>query len=193
MRKISIKRVKKWHDNVARYVHWPLCKEGGFERADKWYEQKPEAVIENANFKLLWDFTIQCDRVIEARRPDIVLVGKRSKEVKIIDTVVPGDSRVKEKELEKIEKYQMLREEVRRIWQVNRFTVIPVVVGALGVISDKFERYSKKLDVKIAMEVIQKRALLGTAMLLRKGFMRKEIKVEELLRPLVTCCYSLSR
>ena len=51
---------------------------------------------------------------------------------------------------------------------MNNLTVIPVVVGALGVISDKFERYIKKLDVKIAIEVIQKTALLGTAMLLRK-------------------------
>ena len=168
MWKISTKGVQKRHDNVARYVHWQLCKEGGFERADKWYEQKPEAVIENENFKLLWDFTIQCDRVIEARRPDIVLVDKRSKEVKIIDIAVPGDSRVKEKELEKIEKYQMLREEIRCIWQVNKVTVIPVVVGALGVMSDMFERHIKKLDVKIAMEIIQKAALLGTAMLLRK-------------------------
>ena len=106
--------------------------------------------------------------MIEARRPDVVLVDKRSKEAKIIDIAVPGDSRVKGKELEKIEKYQMSREEIRRIWQVNNVTVIPVVVGALGVISDKVERYIKKLDVKIAIEVIQKTALLGTAMLLRK-------------------------
>ena len=122
-----------------RYVLWQLCRERGFERADKWYEQKPEAVIENENFKLLWEFTIQCDRVIETRRSDIVFVGKRSKEVKIIDIAIPGDSRVKEKEPEKIEKYEMLREEIRRIWQVNNVTVIPVEVRALGVISEKFE------------------------------------------------------
>ena len=88
--------------------------------------------------------------------------------MKIIDIAVPGDSRVKEKELEKIEKYQMLRVEIRLIWQVNNVTAIPDVVGALGVISDKFEGYIKKLDAKIAMEIIQKTALLGTAMLLRK-------------------------
>ena len=74
------------------------------ERAEKWYEQKPEAVFENDNFKLLWDFTIQYDRFIEARRPDIVLVDKMNKEVKTIDIAVPGDSRIAEKELEKIEK-----------------------------------------------------------------------------------------
>ena len=100
--------------------------------------------------------------MIEARRPDIFLVDKRSKELKM---VIPGGSKVREKELEKIDKYQMLREEVRRIWQVNKVTLIHVV-GALGVISDKFEKYIKKLCVKITMEVIQKTALLGTAMLL---------------------------
>ena len=57
--KLAQKEYKK-HDNVARYVHWLLCREGDFERAEKWYDQKPEAVIGNENFKLLWDFTIQC-------------------------------------------------------------------------------------------------------------------------------------
>ena len=46
--------------------------------------------------------------------------------------------------------------------------MIPVVIGALGVISDKFERYMEKIDVKIAMAIIQKTALLGTARILRK-------------------------
>ena len=81
---------------------------------------------------------------------------------------MPGDARVAEKELEKTEKYQMLREEIGHVWQMNKVTVIPVVIGALGVISDKFERYMEKLDVKIAMEIIQKTALLGTARILRK-------------------------
>ena len=54
--KIAQKEYKRNLDNVARYVHGQLCDKGGFERADKWYEQQTEAVIENENFKLLWDF-----------------------------------------------------------------------------------------------------------------------------------------
>ena len=79
-----------------------------------------------------------------ARRPDIVLVDKMNKEVKIIDIAVPGDSRVKEKELEKMKTYQYLREEIGH-WQMRSATVVPVVIGALGVISDKFEKHIKKL------------------------------------------------
>ena len=52
--------------------------------------------------------SIQCDRMIEARRPDTVLIHKKNKEVKIIDIALPGDTRVKEKELEKIKKYQLI-------------------------------------------------------------------------------------
>ena len=51
-------------------------------------------------WKILWDFTIQCDRKIEARKPDIVFVEKKEREVVIIDVAIPGDDRVKDKELE---------------------------------------------------------------------------------------------
>eukprot|EP00795_Rhopilema_esculentum_P009699 gene9699-biopygen2667 len=83
--KLAQTEYKRRHDNVARYIHWLLAEKCRFERATKWYEQKPEGVLENHKFKLLWDFMIQCDRVVEARRPDIVVVDKEKKDVKIID------------------------------------------------------------------------------------------------------------
>ena len=61
--------------------------------------------MESENFKILWDFTVQCDRKIEARRPDIAFIDKKETEVVIIDAAIPGDARVKGKELEKLEKY----------------------------------------------------------------------------------------
>ena len=73
--KLAQRKYKKRHDNGVRYVHWQLCNKGGLE------EQRG-AVIENDNYKLLWDFTIQCDRIMEARRPGIVFVDKKKKKVK---------------------------------------------------------------------------------------------------------------
>ena len=49
-------------------------------------------------------------------------------------------------------------------------TVVPTVIGALGTVSDMFQKYAGKLNVTIILEVIQKATLLGTAGLLRKGF-----------------------
>jgi len=34
----------------------------------EWYEYVPQSAVET--HKLLWDMNIQCDYVIEARRPD---------------------------------------------------------------------------------------------------------------------------
>ena len=53
---------------------------------------------------------------------------------KIIDIAVPRDSRVSEKEREKVEKFHDLKREIARIWSMRNVEVITVVVGALGTI-----------------------------------------------------------
>ena len=49
------------------------------------------------------DFTIQTDHVIEAQRPDLLVVDKKERLCKIIDFAVPGDGRIEEKEKDKVE------------------------------------------------------------------------------------------
>ena len=112
--KLAQKEYKRRHDIVGRYVHWLFCGKLGFNRARLWYEHEPESVTENKNFKILWDFTIQCDHIIEARRPDTVVVHTRKKETMIIDAAISGDTRVCDKERERIEKYSLLKDEIAR-------------------------------------------------------------------------------
>ena len=45
------------------------------------------------------------------------------------------------REVGKIEKYKVLKDEIARMWNMKEVTVIPVVVGALGAISTGFEKY----------------------------------------------------
>ena len=44
--------------------------------------------------KILWDFSIKTDHVIEAWGPDLVVVDKKERSCKIIVFAVPGDSRI---------------------------------------------------------------------------------------------------
>ena len=162
--KLAQTEYKGRHDNLARYSHGQLCGKCGLERANSWYEQKPEGVVKRENFKILWDFTVQCDRKIEARRPYIVFVDKKEREVVTIDVAIPGD----DKELEKVEKYQLLKYEIAKVWQMREVIVVPVVIGALGAVSVNFKEYMRRIGVKVRLEVIQKTALLGTATILRK-------------------------
>ena len=106
--KLAQKEYKRRHDNLGKIVHWKFARKCNFEARDKWYEHEPEKVLENEDHKILWDFSIQTDHVIEPRRLDLVVVDKKEKICKIIDFAVPRDSRIEEKEKDKIEKYQDL-------------------------------------------------------------------------------------
>ena len=74
---LAQKEYKRRHDNVARKVHWELCKKNVLEHKEGWHEHEPEGIVEDENVKLLWDMTVKCDDIIEARRPDSVLVDKK--------------------------------------------------------------------------------------------------------------------
>ena len=65
----------------------------------------PESVLENETHKLLWDFDIQTDHLISARRPDLVIINKKNRTYRIVDFAVPADHREKLKESEKLDKY----------------------------------------------------------------------------------------
>ena len=62
------KERKRQHGNVAKKVHWYLCKKNELEHTEKWYEHAPEGAVENEEVKVLWDINVQCEKVIEARR-----------------------------------------------------------------------------------------------------------------------------
>ena len=68
-------------------------------------------MVVNKRCKILWDMVIQCDHVIKATRPGIVLVEKESNKAIIVDIASPWNHTVCEKEGEKIDKYQDLERE----------------------------------------------------------------------------------
>ena len=39
----------------------------------------PAPVLENDTHKLLWDFNIQTDHLIPARRPDLIIINKKKR------------------------------------------------------------------------------------------------------------------
>ena len=141
--------------------------ESSFEAGDEWYEYEPESVLENEDYKILWDFSIQIDHVIEARRPDLVVVDKKERSCKITDFAVPGDSRIEEEEKDKIEKYQDLGREFQKIWNV-KVKIIPLVVGSLGAIPNQFGNRLKQIGITGGTTQVQKTVLLGRARILRK-------------------------
>ena len=61
--------------------------------------------MENDQVKLLWGFRIQTDHHLDHNRPDIVVLKKANKVCQIIDVTCPFDTRIAEKDREKINHY----------------------------------------------------------------------------------------
>ena len=74
------------------------------------------------------------------------------------------------KEAEKIIKYKDLTTETQRIWNVKT-KVIPVITEAAGSMSKSFRKYLSNISGKHGIKELQKKAILGTAHLLREVLM----------------------
>ena len=112
--------------------------------------------------------------MIEAKRPDIIVIDKKERKGIIIDIAVPADVRLEEKEREKLKKYQEVKREIRKLWKLKMVEVVPVVIGALGSVTKGFDRWIEKFGIPFNVGVMQKTALLGTARILRKVLECKE-------------------
>ena len=75
--KLAQREYKARHDWVGKVIHWEMCKKFKFDHTNKWYMHNPVPVLENDSHKLLWDFNIQTDHLIPARRPDLIIINKK--------------------------------------------------------------------------------------------------------------------
>ena len=57
-----------------------------------------------------------------------MVVNKQERECAIVDIAVAGDKRIVEKENEKDIKYQELKREIARLWNIRTVQEIPIVV-----------------------------------------------------------------
>ena len=160
------------HNNVAKYVHYELCRSLGFQTEGKWHLHKPAEVVMDRNYEITWDMVLTTDRAVGANRPDIVVRDKIKKKVLILDISCPSDVNVVAKENEKINKYSGLRVELSKMWN-SECDVIPVVVGGLGCVSKNFEGYLKRIPAELSKELCIKITLLGSEKLMRSFLSRK--------------------
>ena len=165
--KLAQKEYKAKHDWVGKEIHWEMCRKFQFDHTNKWYMHNTAPVPEKDSHKLLWDFNIQTDQLIPARRPGLIIINKKKKGIcKIVDFAVLADHRINLKESEKEDKYLDLARELKKLWNM-KVTIVPIVIGALGSITKGLLKGLDDLEVDGLVETIQTTALLRTARILR--------------------------
>ena len=125
-----------------------------------------QKVVENHTWKILSDVTIQTDHVIEARRPDKVIIDKNKNECKIIDVACPFDRRIKGKVKNRMKGYNNLKRELKKLCDTP-VKVFPVVVGALGMTPKKLKQHLSDIGIETRTAELQKTTILFSARILR--------------------------
>ena len=88
-----------------------------------------------------------------------------------------------------IEKYQDLKREIARLCGIRHLEAwVPVVVGALGLVSKRLDIWLEKLGVTIRTRLSQKVALLSIARILRK-LLEAEGELEDLWPFAMACSF----
>ena len=98
----------------------------------------------------------------------IIIIHKDTQEWTLIDIAVPADQNIINTEEEKVDRYQDLAFELKRIHRASKVTVLPIVIGALGTISKNAKSWHEKLKIPDMVGSAQLSAILGTAHILRK-------------------------
>ena len=86
--KLAQKEYKARHNWVGKVIHWEMCKKFKFGHTNKWYMHNPAPVLENDSDKLPWDFNIQTDHLIPARRPDLIIINKKKRAFAKLSTLL---------------------------------------------------------------------------------------------------------
>ena len=88
---------------------------------------------------------------------------------KIVDFAVRADHRINLKESEKKDKYLDLARELKKKLRYMKVTIVPIVIGALGIITKGLLKDLEDLEVGGGVETIQTTALLRTARILGRA------------------------
>ena len=94
---------------------------------------------------------------------------KKEKICYIVDVACPFDPWIEKKEKYKVKNQTDLKYEILKMWknEITKVYIVPVVTGALGMISKNIRRYLEIIGFD-GLEKLQKVCLLGTARVWRK-------------------------
>ena len=142
-------------------VYWKLCGKYGLKRSEK-YDEIPHSVRVSADgrFGVWWDQKDVTPTALEHNRPDVVVIDPLGRRWTLVDFSVPFDANVASKEEEKVKRYERLAAEVSRMHKVGT-EVVPIVVGALGVVSKRLAGWLKRLGIDVVVGGLQTSAIDG--------------------------------
>ena len=110
-----------------------------------------------------------------ALKPDILIWDKAKKTAKIVEVTVPNDFGLNRAERQKLLKYQDLKNDLRTTWKLDDISIIPVVVGATGLVKTNLKKHLKDIPGAPTCDEVQLSALKGTISIIKRALSHTEL------------------
>ena len=157
------------HNKVANVIYQNIV-----PKEEEKCRQPIREFYSNEQIEIWWDTKIKTLTTVQHNKPDIVMQKKEDKQCFIIDVSVGLDVNVTKNFHQKRDNYLPLAAELKRLDDKFNLEVIPVTIGATGLVTNDLKLILKRIDIEniddVALEC-QKRALLGTLKIV-KSFMK---------------------
>ena len=163
------------HNKVCRYLHWKICQAYGIETKPIW-EHEPEAITAHEEVVIYYDKIVMPGRYIEgsAIKPDIVIWDKKAKTAQIVEVTIPNDFGLNRAERQKVNKYQDLKNDLKHTWELKDIDIIPVVMGATGLMKDNLNDYLKSIPGSPSASEVQLSAIKETIKIVKRALGHKQ-------------------
>ena len=109
---------------------------------------------------------------VKHNKPDIILWNKEEHKCSVIDVCIPLDENVKANEKVKEDRYMPLLVGLKRLYPEYTFSVVPIVIGATGLVTNSLLSYLKEIgfekkDSKTLISNMQLKALIGSMRIMK--------------------------
>ena len=160
----------KRHNKLCSYIHWKICKEYHLPAADKIWEHQPVDICGNDDVTIYYDKVLPTARYIEnsAVKPDITIWNKAERSALVIEVSVPSDFGLNAAERVKKTKYLPLMEDLKSSWKLHNINIIPIIVGATGLVKKNLKEYCSKIPGEPEVLELQIGALLGSKTIIKR-------------------------
>ena len=132
------------HNEVAKTIYSEIAKKVNNTIT---YITPRNAVWKCDETEIWWDTPVNTTPRTQYNKPDLIVWDNKVKSCKIIDICVPLDENIKTNEKDKKDKYAALAVALKRLYPEYTFSIIPIVLGAAGLVTNSLLQNLKTLDL----------------------------------------------
>ena len=151
------------HNAVAKVIYRMLT---------KLTDKATKEVYKNDEFEIWRDTKVSTKPTVKHNKPDMLLWRYQEKKVFIINIVVGLDTNCDKDYASKLDNYLPLSVEMKRLYTTYSFEIVPIVVGATGVIPKSLKKSLLKIgvpthEISKTLELCQKAAIFGSVKIIK--------------------------